>query len=270
MSEEAQANHIITYKSGEQRTVLEVPADKDLGELLDAVNRKMHPGPHDYSASDKRLADWRAGAAERDRAAQKESAEAAPLNSSGTKFPRSWKPEDGLELDLSEAAEAKELPAGNRTNPGPGARALDQARDVARTPTHEPAAANREDTKRDRGGDSGGREVGLAGENGSPVVAAARSGIRDTSMAAYRALKWSGKLAAQEKLIVDHFLANRGRKFTRQELARDLDLGINAVCGRVKALLDAPMELLVEREKKQCSVTGNSVNALELKEEAVQ
>lgn len=88
--------------------------------------------------------------------------------------------------------------------------------------------------------------------------------VRDTSMAAYRALKFSGKLGRQEQLVVDHFVAHPGRQFTRQELARDLRLGINAVCGRVKDLLDEPLNVLVENGKKRCEVTGNDVNALEL------
>ncbi len=64
--------------------------------------------------------------------------------------------------------------------------------------------------------------------------------------------------------IVEHFAANRGLKATRQELARDLGLGINVVCARVNNLLLEDSPLIVERGKKRCAVSGRDVNALEL------
>lgn len=91
-----------------------------------------------------------------------------------------------------------------------------------------------------------------------------RPGVRDTSMSAYRHLEWSGKMSKQQKIVVDFFVANPGRRFTRQELSKALGLGINAVCGRVNELLAEPMMILRENGRKKCEVTQNDVNALEL------
>lgn len=66
----------------------------------------------------------------------------------------------------SHVGQINEHPAGNRTNAGTGERSPDQPREVGRTPTHEPATANREDTERDRAEGSGGRELGHAVDRG--------------------------------------------------------------------------------------------------------
>jgi len=89
-------------------------------------------------------------------------------------------------------------------------------------------------------------------------------GVRDASMEAHRAIRGGGRMADQQRLIVEHLRARPGEKFTRQELARDLGLGINAVCGRVNELVAEPFELLLEDGRKRCSVTGNDVGALRL------
>jgi hypothetical protein len=100
--------------------------------------------------------------------------------------------------------------------------------------------------------------TGAPGSASSPQV-------RDTSLDAYRSLKDSGKLSAQQLAIVEHFASARpGLRATRQELARDLEIGINAICGRVVELLTAEPPILIERGRKRCSVTGNDVTALEL------
>lgn len=91
------------------------------------------------------------------------------------------------------------------------------------------------------------------------------AGVRDASMQAYRQLVASGKLGAQQRRIVEHFLAHPGARFTRQELARDTGLTINATCGRVAELMAEPFGVLLERDpRKRCTVTQNEVNALEL------
>lgn len=110
------------------------------------------------------------------------------------------------------------------------------------------------------------------GDASAPTVTPSRpAGVRDTSMAAYRALEWSGKLGEQEQTVVDFFLANPNPDgWTRQELSRRVEwkgkpMPINAVCGRVNALLAEPFNVLVELDtKKTCSVTANRVNALAL------
>ncbi len=98
----------------------------------------------------------------------------------------------------------------------------------------------------------------------------AHAGVRDTSMAAYRALQYSGKMSRQQKQVLDFCLAHPGRNFTRQELARELGLGINVICGRVNELLREPFNLLEEKAaaKRRCSITGKDVNALSLTEES--
>lgn len=105
-------------------------------------------------------------------------------------------------------------------------------------------------------------EVDAAAQNCASFSPA--PGVRDTSMHAYRALQASGKLGAQEKLVMQYFIDHPGAKVTRQELARALMLGINAVCGRVNALMKEPFNLLVERGKKVCPITRQRVNAVEL------
>lgn len=107
-----------------------------------------------------------------------------------------------------------------------------------------------------------------SGANEGPIPSG-RAGVRETSLDAYRALVASGKMAAQQLVVVEFFLAHRAEQFTRQELARRADaggigLGINVVCGRVNELLRAEPPILVERGRKRCAVTGNDVNALEL------
>lgn len=92
-----------------------------------------------------------------------------------------------------------------------------------------------------------------------------KAGVRDTSLAAYRALEWSGKLAAQEKVVVDHFLAHQDRTFTRMELADDLGLGIQSICGRVNKLIAEPFAVLEELGRRTCQSTGNSANELALR-----
>lgn len=100
----------------------------------------------------------------------------------------------------------------------------------------------------------------------SPSGGSTRPGVRDTSMAAYRGLEWSGKLGKQQQVVLDFFLANRTGRWTRQEIAAGTKLSINATCGRVKELLDTPYSLLEEdEEKKDCSITKSRVNAVRLR-----
>jgi hypothetical protein len=98
-----------------------------------------------------------------------------------------------------------------------------------------------------------------ASRRGSPT-----QHVRGTSLEAYRALRASGKLGAQQLAIVGYFIDRPGASASRQELARDLGIGINAVCGRVVELLTAAPPILAERGRKVCQVTRNDVLALEL------
>lgn len=87
--------------------------------------------------------------------------------------------------------------------------------------------------QRQAGWEDGAREAGVAAAE-APLGA----GVRDTSKAAYRKLQWNGTLSKQQERIVEFIRQNQQRDFTRHELAEALDMDVNAVCGRVKELLD--------------------------------
>lgn len=109
-----------------------------------------------------------------------------------------------------------------------------------------------------------GSSVGSPDRASEGSTPSGRAGVRETSRSAYRTLVASGRMTAQQLVVAEHFEGRPGLKATRQELARDLGLGINVVCGRVNELLRSEPAVLVERGKKRCGVTGNEVNALEL------
>lgn len=85
--------------------------------------------------------------------------------------------------------------------------------------------------------------------------------VASTSLRAYDALK-AGKLGSQQQRVLAHMLERCDRDFTRQELVQSTGLAINAMCGRVKELLDAG--LLEVAGTRTCTVTGNTVEALRL------
>lgn len=91
----------------------------------------------------------------------------------------------------------------------------------------------------------------------------AAPGVRDTSMAAYFAMRWTGKLTRQQQVLAHFLAANGQRDYTRQELANATGLAINAICGRVKELLD--LGAVEERGRRPCRITGESANALQLR-----
>lgn len=114
------------------------------------------------------------------------------------------------------------------------------------------------------GSEPGGAQHRGGGAGNVVAGPAAASGVRATSMEAYQYLRSTGKLGAQQLVVVECFVSRPGLRATRQELARDLGLGINVVCGRVNELMTAEPPILVERGRKQCEVTARDVNALEL------
>lgn len=87
-------------------------------------------------------------------------------------------------------------------------------------------------------------------------------GVRGTSRDAYARAKVAGKLTAQQSVIMD-WLAGQSGDRTRQEIARGTGIGINAVAGRVKELLDG--ESLVETRKRTCGVTGETAWGVTIK-----
>ena len=89
-----------------------------------------------------------------------------------------------------------------------------------------------------------------------------RTGVRDTSVKAYRDHESSGKLSRQEQQVYDHLTLNAHRDFTRSELAQVLRLQLSAICGRVNALIGK--KLLTDEQKRVCGVTGKTVHAVKV------
>lgn len=106
-----------------------------------------------------------------------------------------------------------------------------------------------------------------AGVAVSPGAGPAYSGVRETSRDAYAKHRASGKLGRQHEVVLAA-LRGRARDMTRQELARETGLGINAVCGRVNELMDEPFCLVEVHRRRACDVTGESVEALRAVETA--
>jgi hypothetical protein len=135
------------------------------------------------------------------------------------------------------------------------------ATSVERQPKQPPARVGLRENAAPR--DTGSATV----EVREPAVAASRV-VRDASMAAYRALAWSGTMAAQQRAVLDVFLRDPERTWTRRELVNAVGIPVNAVTGRVNELLKEPFELIEECGKRSCSMTGETVNELRLKRNA--
>lgn len=96
------------------------------------------------------------------------------------------------------------------------------------------------------------------------VGAAPAQGVRDTSVAAYRAQRTAGKLTTQQQLLLQVFLDGKQLTWSRKELARATGLEINVICGRVDEL--RRMEQIEEAtEKRACRITGENVHVLRLR-----
>ena len=83
------------------------------------------------------------------------------------------------------------------------------------------------------------------------------SGVRATSRDALHHHAASGKLGRQEMAVYGYIRGHHGEDFTRQEVAAGLGMGINAVTGRVFALIH-DHGLLRETRRRQCRITGES------------
>lgn len=86
-----------------------------------------------------------------------------------------------------------------------------------------------------------------------------------TSINNFHEHKRSGKLGAQEQRILDFLAQHPNRNFSRSELARDLDLPVASVCGRVNSLVD--LRLVNERPKRACSITKKQISPVRIKRE---
>lgn len=81
-------------------------------------------------------------------------------------------------------------------------------------------------------------------------------GVRETSKEALDDLIGSGGLGRQEAEIVK-FLKAQGGGFSLQEIVEALDIGVNAVSGRVNGL--KKKGILKEFPKRKCLITGRTV-----------
>ena len=83
--------------------------------------------------------------------------------------------------------------------------------------------------------------------------------MRRTSLDAYEELLASGKANTQRGIILNFLVSKSDKVFSRNELSEHLNIRINAICGRVKKLLD---DELVEEVYHKCSITKNNVNGI--------
>jgi hypothetical protein len=277
-------DHVFTIRTPPAAdVVIVVPEDKDPFDAMNALARRWFPNQGPF-AGDARHAEVRARMLDAEREARDNPLVAAPLRSPTPESPEvapDGAAKSGGRPEIQGRGEPNDTPPATSLRPSGGAEQQlpppharhDVPPGGSSTPeSRSPEAATPGPGSRDGRAyiadgdrDAPGRVEKSAPESsGSPVLKAGSSGVRDTSLAAYRALQWSGRLAAQEQLVVSYFFQHPDRTFTRQELARDLGLGINAVCGRVNKLLQEPFVVLVEVGRKTCSVTGNNVNALGL------
>jgi hypothetical protein len=101
---------------------------------------------------------------------------------------------------------------------------------------------------------------GIEGSNPSGST----NGVRSTSLDAYRALRASGELTAQQKLVLAAIASEKQPDWTRQELSKATGLGVNVICGRVNELLKPPLQCVVEGDRRRCNITGESAHPLRL------
>jgi hypothetical protein len=97
------------------------------------------------------------------------------------------------------------------------------------------------------------------------LVTPALSGVRDTSMEAYRKHEARGSLTAQQRRIYELFAAHPSRTWTRSEVAEAIKMRINSCVGRVNEMLAEPFPVLEECGRRRCAVTGENVYELRLR-----
>jgi len=85
--------------------------------------------------------------------------------------------------------------------------------------------------------------------------------IADTSIAAYREHKDTGKLGKQASTLLAKM--NPNRDYSRKELSRETGIELSAICGRVNELLS--IGLLEELEPRKCNITGKRIHPIKLR-----
>lgn len=84
--------------------------------------------------------------------------------------------------------------------------------------------------------------------------------VANTSMLAYEQHKRTGKIAPQQRKIVDAL--EFGFAFSRRELVKLTGMELSSVCGRVNELLQ--LGLIAETTPRACSETGRMVRPVVL------
>lgn len=79
--------------------------------------------------------------------------------------------------------------------------------------------------------------------------------VAETSIAAYREHRDSGKLSAQASYILS--CMEFGDDYSRRELAYECGLELSSVCGRINELL--AVDLVRELPARKCKITGRTV-----------
>lgn len=221
-------------RPGAKPVVVEIPESKDPFDVCNAVARGLG---FTLKAEDKLHDEIMARRAR----GEGEDVDASPPDGEvvarSTAFPRRWSGDgDGSEVS-NPGRDAEEVAESDR---GTGAGLFAEV----------PSARTREDDQ---------RSMVPVGMGAVPRAV----GVRETSVAAYRKAKWSGKLPAQQQVIVNWLRGHVGDA-TRQEIARGTGLGINCVCGRVNEMLDPEVGALREVGKRRCRATGETANSLVL------
>lgn len=87
--------------------------------------------------------------------------------------------------------------------------------------------------------------------------------VADTSIEAYDEHKAAGKVGAQAHMILG--MLEDSRNYSRKEISKLVGIELSSVCGRVNELL--AVGLLVEDEKRKCSITGKTIHAVRTRSE---
>ena len=82
--------------------------------------------------------------------------------------------------------------------------------------------------------------------------------VKETSILAYLDHRNSGKMGRQEEIVYNYIKSHP--KINRTQVSNGTGIKINAVCGRVKTLLDSGFISL--SEKKRCPFTNKLTETL--------
>lgn len=84
--------------------------------------------------------------------------------------------------------------------------------------------------------------------------------VRQTSREAYDELVSNGKESSQRARIL-HYLLRRTKPVTRLQISEDIKIPINAISGRVNAMVEDG--IIMEREAITCPISGRTVMGVE-------